>query len=187
MASGDAITMVALLRGINVGKAKRISMADLKALVEALGYRNVRTLLNSGNVVFTGTSREGPVKVAARIERALEQKTGVSSRVTVITASEVAHVVEKNPHTAIATDHSRLFVAVAADSSLWKSFLAVTQPWDPEAVVVSQRFAWVWSPNGSLESKVLGVVNKLLKDAVTVRNFATMIKLDSMCRASWAT
>ena len=44
---------VALLRGINVGKAKRIAMADLKTLMERLGYREVRTLLNSGNVVFT--------------------------------------------------------------------------------------------------------------------------------------
>jgi uncharacterized protein (DUF1697 family) len=44
---------VALLRGINVGRAKRVAMADLRELVESLGYREVRTLLNSGNVVFT--------------------------------------------------------------------------------------------------------------------------------------
>src|SRR5579862_5496635 len=181
MASAKAITMVALLRGINVGKAKRISMADLKALMEELGYGNVRTLLNSGNVVFTGAPAADPVKVAARIERAIELKTGVSSRVTVITAAEVAHAVEKNPHGAIATDHARLLVAVAADASLWKPVLSMSQAWDPEALAVSQRFAWVWSPNGVLESKVLGSVNKVLKDAVTVRNFATMLKLDAMC------
>jgi uncharacterized protein (DUF1697 family) len=46
-------THVALLRGINVGKAKRVAMADLRALLEELGYADVRTLLNSGNVVFT--------------------------------------------------------------------------------------------------------------------------------------
>jgi len=44
---------VALLRGINVGRAKRVAMADLRTLVESLGYREVSTLLNSGNVVFT--------------------------------------------------------------------------------------------------------------------------------------
>ena len=44
---------VALIRGINVGRAKRVAMADLRALVEGLGYRDVDTLLNSGNVVFT--------------------------------------------------------------------------------------------------------------------------------------
>ena len=46
-------THIALLRGMNVGKAKRIAMADLKAVVESLGGINVKTLLNSGNVVFT--------------------------------------------------------------------------------------------------------------------------------------
>ncbi len=48
---------VALIRGINVGRAKRVAMADLRALVEGLGYRDVRTLLNSGNVVFTVTKK----------------------------------------------------------------------------------------------------------------------------------
>ena len=46
-------TEIALLRGINVGKAKRVAMAELRALVEKLGYGDVRTLLNSGNVVFS--------------------------------------------------------------------------------------------------------------------------------------
>ena len=48
-------THIALLRGINVGNAKRIAMADLKAVVESLGGTGVKTLLNSGNVVFTTT------------------------------------------------------------------------------------------------------------------------------------
>ena len=61
---------IALIRGINVGRAKRVAMADLRALVEGLGYRDVRTLLNSGNVVkiasaivSTGTSANTVVKV----------------------------------------------------------------------------------------------------------------------------
>ena len=57
---------VALLRGINVGKAKRIAMADLRALVADLGYRDVGTLLNSGNVVFTAPGA-GPEDAARRI------------------------------------------------------------------------------------------------------------------------
>ena len=58
---------VALLRGINVGKAKRIAMADLRALVESLGYSDVRTLLNSGNIVFVATAakaRNATVRIA---------------------------------------------------------------------------------------------------------------------------
>lgn len=48
---------VALIRGINVGKAKRVAMADLRALVEGLGYSNVRTLLNSGNIKLVAMTR----------------------------------------------------------------------------------------------------------------------------------
>ena len=48
---------IALLRGVNVGRAKRIAMADLRQLIGKLGYTDVRTLLNSGNIVFSGTVR----------------------------------------------------------------------------------------------------------------------------------
>lgn len=184
MASGKApVTMVALLRGINVGKAKRVAMADLRQAVEGLGYGNVRTLLNSGNVVFTGTPAEA-AKVAARIERAVEEKTSVSSRVTVISAEEAAYAVEKNPLSGIAADHSRLMIAVAADAAILKPIHAIdTASLHPEVMAVGDRFVWVWSPAGVLESKALAAINRTLRDAVTVRNLATMIKLDAMCRA----
>ena len=61
-----AETCIALLRGINVGTAKRISMAELRDLVESLGFRNSRTLLNSGNVVFTAAKAQVP-KAAEKI------------------------------------------------------------------------------------------------------------------------
>ena len=69
---------VALLRGINVGTAKRVAMAELRALVEELGYSEVRTLLNSGNVVFSAAKAE-PRKAALRIQAALvlRDKVGV--------------------------------------------------------------------------------------------------------------
>ena len=62
-----ASRQVALLRGINVGRAKRVAMADLRALVEDLGYCDVRTLLNSGNVVFTAArAAPGTLRAATR-------------------------------------------------------------------------------------------------------------------------
>ena len=79
---------VALIRGINVGRAKRVAMADLRALMESLGYGDARTLLNSGNIVFTA-GREGPDRIRARIERAMAARLGVSARVTVLTAAEL--------------------------------------------------------------------------------------------------
>ena len=69
---------IALLRGINVGKAKRIAMADLRALMEALGYAGVRTLLNSGNAVFdakAGSAASHARKLRAAIREKLPAST----------------------------------------------------------------------------------------------------------------
>ena len=66
-----ATRLIALLRGINVGKAKRIAMADVRALFADLGFTEVATLLNSGNVVFTA---EKVVGAAARLEFANEKE-----------------------------------------------------------------------------------------------------------------
>src|SRR5690606_717827 len=79
---------IALFRGINVGKAKRIAMADLRSLLEELGFTDVRTLLNSGNAVYT--SDGVPPGTAGRmIEDALPGKLGISSRVSVFTSDEL--------------------------------------------------------------------------------------------------
>ena len=92
MAAKD--TRVALIRGINVGKAKRVAMADLRAELEKLGYEDVRTLLNSGNVVFTvpAKSQGDP---AARVEEVLEKRLRVPARVVVLTAAELARAVDE--------------------------------------------------------------------------------------------
>ena len=71
-------TLIALLRGINVGKAKRVAMADLRKLVEKLGYTDVRTLLNSGNVVFKSSSSD--TAKAASADREGARSTGPASR-----------------------------------------------------------------------------------------------------------
>ncbi|HSB56165.1 MAG TPA: DUF1697 domain-containing protein, partial [Gemmatimonadales bacterium] len=70
---------VALLRGINVGRAKRIAMADLRTVFERLGYGEVRTLLNSGNVVFTAPRVSA--SLAPKLREAIREKLKVDSRV----------------------------------------------------------------------------------------------------------
>ncbi|MFL7811161.1 MAG: DUF1697 domain-containing protein, partial [Anaerolineae bacterium] len=83
-----ADTLIALIRGINVGRANRVAMAELRALVEALGYTHVRTLLNSGNVVLVAACAT-PSEAADRIEGALGARLGVSARITALTAAEL--------------------------------------------------------------------------------------------------
>jgi uncharacterized protein (DUF1697 family) len=76
---------VVLLRGINVGKAKRVAMADLRALLAGAGYTDVRTVLNSGNAVVTGPD-EPTAEQATRIEDAITERTGLDVRAVVLTA-----------------------------------------------------------------------------------------------------
>jgi uncharacterized protein (DUF1697 family) len=167
---------VALIRGINVGKAKRVAMADLRAALEALGYTDVKTLLNSGNVVFTAGVTPG--KAAAQIEEALAKTIGVPARVTVITAKELATAMDENPLLEIADNHSRLFVAVLANPADLSKLKPLTkETWDPEVLALGKRVAYVWCPDGLLESPLSVAVGRALGDGVTSRNWATMLKI----------
>src|SRR5688500_20243128 len=84
---------VALLRGVNLGGNKRVPMAELRRLVEELGFTDARTLLNSGNVVFT--ARANQVRGAAgRIAKAIADELGVSTTVTVLTEVEIRAIIE---------------------------------------------------------------------------------------------
>jgi uncharacterized protein (DUF1697 family) len=174
---------VALLRGINVGRAKRVAMADLRALVADLGYRDVATLLNSGNVVFTvpATVRGD---AATRIERALASRLGVSARVMVLNAAELAAAVRRNPLGRVADDPSRLLVAVlakAADRAQLKPL--ARQDWTPEALAIGARVAYLWCAQGIIKSRLFVAVSRAVGDAVTTRNWATMTKLHALVGA----
>ncbi len=171
---------VALLRGINVGRAKRVSMADLRAIVEGLGGCDVRTLLNSGNVVF-GHRRSKVEDLASGIEKALSDELGISSRVTVLTGSELSGIVAGNPLLQVAGDPSRLMVAVpqkAADLARLEPLRR--QRWAPEALAIGRRAAYLWCPDGVLKSPLGAAVGRALGDRVTARNWTTISKLAAL-------
>ena len=171
---------VALIRGINVGRAKRVAMADLRALVADLGYGDVRTLLNSGNIVFS-TPRAAPGDAAGRIERALATRLGVSARVMVLTADELAAVIDGNPLREIADDPSRLLVAVLANAADREKLGPLgDQEWTPEALALGPRVAYLWCAEGILASRLSEAVGRLLADGVTTRNWTTMTKLHAL-------
>jgi uncharacterized protein (DUF1697 family) len=172
---------VALVRGINVGKAKRVAMADLRSLAEKLGHREVRTLLNSGNLVFTVT-KSARGDLAHQLERALLEHMQVSCRVSVLSAIELAQVIEENPLGRIASNPSRLLVSVILDPSDRTRLVPLTrQNWKPEAFGLGTRASYIWCPEGVIESRLAKAVDKALGDGVTARNWSTMLKLHALC------
>jgi len=175
-------TYVALIRGINVGRAKRVSMADLRSVVAELGYGDVRTLLNSGNLLFSSPPAAAR-HAAARIERSLEASLELQARVLVLTPADVATIVAENPLTGVATNPSRLMVSVPFDSShLGLLGPLVRRDWSPEALAVGSGAAYVWCPDGMHDSHVVKAVAGVLKDGVTTRNWATVEKLHALLK-----
>ena len=169
---------IAFLRGINVGRAKRVSMADLRGLFESLGYRNVETFLQSGNVVFSG--RVG-VTTGSRIEKAMVEELGVASRITLVTASELSEVIKQDPLQRVASNPSRHFIAVLNDPKDRKHLVPLSKEnWSPEAFALGKRVAYFWCPDGILESRVAKAIDRSLKDGVTTRNWTTMNKLSAL-------
>jgi uncharacterized protein (DUF1697 family) len=173
------VRYVALWRGINVGRAKRIAMADLRALLEGLGFDDVRTLLNSGNAVFSAEKLDVAAS-ASRIEAAVQKKTGVAARVTLMTATELARAVRENP-LAGATHPSRLLVAFLYDKADRERLVALANDdWAPEQFALGKNVAYLACTEGILESKVAAAVEKALRKVVTARNWATVLKLHAI-------
>lgn len=168
-------TYVALLRGINVGKAKRVAMADLREIVAGLGHSNVKTLLNSGNVVFDA-SRKLPAKAADALQAAILEATGVSSQVTLLTAGELEAALDACPLLDVADDRSRLFVAVVRRLTEELRVLE-EQDWSPERFALGPRVAYLWCPEGVRDSRLGKAVAEAMGDEVTMRNWKTMTKV----------
>jgi len=175
-----AATHIALLRGINVGTAKRVAMEDLRAVMNGLGYGDVRTLLNSGNVVFSANGGGDPSR---RIGVEIEKRLGVRSRVTVLTAAELDVAVRGNTLLKVATHPSRLLVGVLAsrDDRVRLEPLA-RQRWRGERLALGERVCYLWCPDGVAKSRVMAELEKALGDAVTSRNWGTIQKLHGLMR-----
>lgn len=171
---------IALFRGINVGKAKRIAMADLRALLESLGYTGVRTLLNSGNAVFHAPDAT-PEALSRRIHDAVKTSLGVDAHVIVKTAREMAASVEENALRDVAANPSRLLVAYTASAGALGEFKPLTKSdWSPGALHLGNHAAYLWCPDGILESALNVAVGRALGDRVTTRNWATVEKIHAL-------
>jgi uncharacterized protein (DUF1697 family) len=172
-----SVTYIALLRGVNnVGSASRVAMTDLRALFEWLGFRDVRTLLNSGNVIFSmPTKGRGDLRV--RIEKALASRLGLSSLVTILSADEVTAVVRDNPLSHVVNNPSHLLVLVPqVGSDLGRLEPLLKKAWAPEVLALGKRVAYLWCANGVGKSRLWAAVDREVEGRGTARNIATLSK-----------
>jgi len=177
---------VAFLRGINVGGNKKIAMAKLKALFEALGYENVKTHLNSGNVVFANGEKDR-AKLTNKIETAIEKEFGFRPTTILRDAAALKRIVAKNPFAKMAKDDpSHLVVMLLGekpDKDAAKRLAAAHQ--GVEEIRIAGEEAYVTYPNGIGKSKLTNVaLEKHFGVAGTARNWNTLTKLLEMVEAS---
>jgi uncharacterized protein (DUF1697 family) len=173
---------VALFRGINVGKAKRIAMAELRATFEALGFDEVRTLLNSGNVVYAA-GRSAATRDAERIAAAVAGRTGVVANVLVLDAATLDAVAAANPYANDADDASRLLVGFHLGDDR-APFEALQREHPDERFALGEHACYLWCPDGVLESRIGDALSGAkFRDKVTARNWATVLKLKALLQA----
>jgi uncharacterized protein (DUF1697 family) len=161
---------VALLRGINVGSAKRIAMAELREAFSSLGFERVRTILASGNVIFDAS--EPPS--AARIERAISSRTAVDAPVVLVPAERFRAAVDGNPFVGIADDPSRVvltFVDRVPDAATLP--LPTPEALAPERIEFGDAAIYQWCPDGISKSRLPADFFTRLGSVATGRNLRT--------------
>lgn len=175
-------TYIALLRGINIAGYKQVATADLRDLLTALGFVDVRSLLQSGNLVFQGRARTG-----ARLERLLEteaeRRLALQTSFFVRTTVEWKAIVAHNPFPKEAErDPAHLAVMFFKDapevSAVSRMQAAII---GPEVVRVDGRQAYVTYPNGFAPSRLTTTfIEKKLGTRCTGRNWNTVFKVATL-------
>jgi uncharacterized protein (DUF1697 family) len=179
------VRYVALIRGINVGGNKKLSMADLRAVMTSLGYTDVATYIQSGNVVFT-SDRDDPSEIEREIEARIAQDTGLDVSVLVRSQAELAAVIDRNPFpeaTARPTELHLTFLSATPDARRLEE-IDPTQ-FEPDEYRLGDRVLYFHCPNGLGRSKLAAYPwERRLGLRTTSRNWNTVTKLLSMLEAT---
>jgi uncharacterized protein (DUF1697 family) len=165
---------VLLLRGINVNPTTRVAMADLRDILTGLGFRNVNTVLQSGNVILESDS----VPDTAAIESAITKSTGVKSSIVMLTVEELRALALANPLLNVSDDLSKLVITFLGDAI---DPTALARPADaelaPERLVVTKRAIYQWCPLGILQSQLKPGWWRQVGPVVTARNVRTVNRI----------
>lgn len=184
---------VALLRGVNVGTAKRVAMADLRRVAADLGFEHPETLLNSGNLVFGASSVLG-ADDAAGLRAAIARATGVDADLVLLDAERFGRLAVANPLRDDGNDGREargdrpregrepklLSVAFAEVPGALDGVAPPDVDLGDEEIVVSPDAVYQWLPAGVLASRVPAAWWRGLPTPVTARNDATVRKLEAL-------
>jgi uncharacterized protein (DUF1697 family) len=177
-------TYIALLRGINVSGQKKIKMVELKSLFQELGFADVRTYIQSGNVVFK--ARKGKdSKLVKRIEEGIANQFGFDVRVVLRTGDQLQHIIDRNPFSKeVGLDTTRLYVTLL-ERKPEEQFLAKFKDIDftpDKSVILEEEIYLYYSVNYSSSKLNNNLLESKLKVTATTRNWRTLNELGTMAK-----
>jgi uncharacterized protein (DUF1697 family) len=174
-------TVVALLRGINVGGKNMLPMKDLAALFVTSGCADVTTYIQSGNVVCK-VPATGVAGLAAGVEAAIRKRFSLEVPIVLRTSAEVAEVAQANPFAS--ADEDQLYVAFLKDRPTAKAIAALDpQRSPPDEFAVVGREVYLRLPNGAGRTKITNAyLDRTLGTVSTARNWRTVRKLVELSR-----
>jgi uncharacterized protein (DUF1697 family) len=170
----------ALLRGVNVGGRRRVPMPVLKEIVAGLGYDDVQTYVQSGNVVFTGR-RQPTTTVATALEHGLAAELGFPVDVMVRTGAELADVIARNPVSSATKDPKLLHVGFLKSAPTKKAVSSLVAPAGEKGRFwIDRREIYLHLPEGIGRTKLNGPFFDKLGVPSTMRNWRTVTTLEEM-------
>ena len=174
---------VGFLRGINVGKAKRLAMADLREACAELGLEDVRTQGQSGNLVFD--SKLPARKLESQIGDMIKKRFGMDVVVVVRSAAQLAAVIKRNPFEKVATVPKYSTVSFLSKKPAAKALKALDPAdYEPEQFELHGTELYIWMPEGQIKSRLYKELSDAkLGVAATNRNWNTLLKLHEMAAA----
>jgi uncharacterized protein (DUF1697 family) len=162
---------VLLLRAVNLGPRNKLAMADLKRVLEGLGYQDVRTHLNSGNATFSSTTRSATA-LAEGVETALDEELDLKARAVVLSAAQVQRMVEAVP------DDLDGYVLVSVLFGVPDRLgLQALSAWEPERVVPGDGCLYLAYERVTGSKLTNALIEKRLGVATTARTPGTLRKL----------
>ncbi len=175
-------TWIVLLRGINVGGKNRLPMKSLASLLEDIGFSDVRTYIQSGNVVLRSEERD-PARLCNLVGKAIAKNFGFEPGVQALTAPELQSIIAANPFPDAVSEPSSLHVSFprAAPAADLDAMRALATPSEKFAVTASAFY--LHAPDGIGRSRLAASVEKLLGTEATGRNWRTVTRLAEMAGA----
>jgi uncharacterized protein (DUF1697 family) len=175
----QSLRWIALLRGVNVGKTNRLSMADLRDIAVSIGFENVETYIQSGNLVFSTASPESEDGLSNRTREAIASNKDLSVGAIVRPAEDFIALPDRHPSIGMGIDEKPLHVMFLRDVPTSEQIDRLSQrSFGPDGWLLDGRELFVTYPNGSARSKLtINVVERSFETLATARNLGTVRKI----------